>query len=499
MKVEKNSTYVGIVENNKDPRREGRCKVRVIDIFDEIPTEDIPWASPWKDLSGEEFRVPDEGKVVTVVFDSGNIYHPEYIWSEHYNINLDRKLKELSEEDYISMKALMFDHSTQIYRNESEGLKIDHELTNINLDKHGNILLNLRDSDSVVKLGSKDAEDGVMNADAFLGWMDTFVELMAENRGLLNSNASPVQMTPPLARIFQDYRELRETFRSNQVRIARNGEIVQQERPYEVKKGDEWTSNDRENTLTRGEEATYQPLNDYEPTRIESENPAKVEDYDPKKFEAATIEGEPEEWEGSSTEEQINAIKIAIESTLRPGQGKGRCGEYTYNIALNYIRALTTKTVTGTGGIKVPYEVTADGLLYIRSRLAAGGNAKDRGYFNELKRLGWTEEKFEGSLQGGKLTRDEIKSALNKDNFNIADIVSYWGEDGSKQNYAKYGHTQIFQGGKIEKAGKNCWTTDNYNNYGASFVYGSKKCDVWSLYIFKAPGNKKEEGGELIT
>jgi hypothetical protein len=499
MNIEKNVTYVGVVEDNRDPRREGRCKVRVPDIYDIIPTEDIPWASPWKDLSGEEFRVPDIGKVVTVVFDSGNVYHPEYIWSEHYNVNLDKKLKDIPEEDYVSMRALMFNHSTQIYRNDSEGLKMDHELTNINLDRHGNILLNLRDSESVVKLGSEDAEDGVMIADPFLNWMDTFIETMVSNTALLDGKGNPIQMAPPLARILQDYRELRETFRSNHVRIPRNGEIIQQERPYEVRKGDDWSSNVEENTLTEMSGATYELLNDYEPTRVSNENPAKVEEYDPKKFESSIIEGEPEKWEGKSTEEQINAIKLAIESTLRPGRGRGQCARYTYNIALNYIRALTGKSVVGTGGIVVPYEETNDGLLKTRKMLPAGGNAKDRGYFNELRKLGWSEEKIIGSSGNGFLSKEEVIEKLDKYGFKIGDIVSYWGEDRSSQNYAKYGHTQIFQGSKIDKAGAHCWTTDNYDNYGASFVYRSKKCDKWSLYIFRAPGQQTQDEGDLIA
>ncbi len=78
MFVDKSRTYIGIVEDNQDPKKLGRCRVRVIDIFDDIPADDIPWASPWKDLNGNGFNVPEKGKVLTVIFDSGNIYKPEY-------------------------------------------------------------------------------------------------------------------------------------------------------------------------------------------------------------------------------------------------------------------------------------------------------------------------------------------------------------------------------------------------------------------------------------
>ena len=81
-------TYAGVVEDNDDPKRLGRVKVRVFEVYHDIPTDDIPWASPWKDLNGEKFILPDKGKVVTVVFENGSLYKPEYIYSEHYNINL---------------------------------------------------------------------------------------------------------------------------------------------------------------------------------------------------------------------------------------------------------------------------------------------------------------------------------------------------------------------------------------------------------------------------
>ena len=130
----KNTIFVGIVENNEDPKKLGRVKVRVSNVYDDMPVDDIPWAVPFKDLNGNEFNMPDVGKVVSVVFDHGSIYKPEYIYAEHYNINLENKLKDLSANDYKTFKAVLFDHSTQIYRSESDGLKIDHEYSNINLD-----------------------------------------------------------------------------------------------------------------------------------------------------------------------------------------------------------------------------------------------------------------------------------------------------------------------------------------------------------------------------
>jgi hypothetical protein len=45
MKVEANKTYVGVVEDNEDPKKLGRVRVRVLDVFDILI---YTWATPWK-------------------------------------------------------------------------------------------------------------------------------------------------------------------------------------------------------------------------------------------------------------------------------------------------------------------------------------------------------------------------------------------------------------------------------------------------------------------
>ena len=139
--VSSNKTYIGPVVDNNDPQKMGRVKIRVMDVFEDLKDVDIPWASPWKDLNGNQFNIPDKGKVVTVIFENGNKNNPEYISSDHYNENLENKLKQLSNSDYTSMKSLLYDHKTQVYVNDSEGLKIDHKFNNINI-KEDSINLN---------------------------------------------------------------------------------------------------------------------------------------------------------------------------------------------------------------------------------------------------------------------------------------------------------------------------------------------------------------------
>jgi hypothetical protein len=91
----KDQIFIGVIVDNKDPKRLGRCKIRVFTVYDDIPTEDIPWASPFKDLNGVEYNTLEIGKIVSVSFNKGNIYRPEFISSEHYNINLEKKIKSI--------------------------------------------------------------------------------------------------------------------------------------------------------------------------------------------------------------------------------------------------------------------------------------------------------------------------------------------------------------------------------------------------------------------
>lgn len=213
MTVEQGKTYIGIIQNNEDPNKNGRCKVRVIGVFDEMPVADIPWASPWKDLNGNGFNLPEVGKAVTVVFDSGNIYKPEYIYSEFYNVNLEKKLKSLSGKNYTSMKSVLFDHKSQIYVNDEEGLKLDYKFNNINITED-EINLNLKDNFGKINIGDAHPDQQSILGTNFLNWFDKFIMVLMNSNGPAYLQtvppATPTLPSPALIKICQEYQVLKD-------------------------------------------------------------------------------------------------------------------------------------------------------------------------------------------------------------------------------------------------------------------------------------------------
>lgn len=265
MTLDAHKTYIGVVEDNNDPKKLGRCKVRVMDVFENLKVEDIPWAFPWKDLNGNGFNLPDKGKVVMVVFDQGNQNSPEYIYADHYNVNLESKLKSLSEKDYTSMKSLIFDHKTQIYVNDAEGLKIDHKYNNVNITEN-TIDFNLKDNNRNVNIGDAAASQQAILGNAWMDWFDEFVDnLLGSNAGpFLGNLGAPVIPNPAFITCLLRYKALRDpVFLSHHVNIVDNNKVKTvslTKREDNPTVGDEWTSTKEENNLTQKTNEEFKPV-----------------------------------------------------------------------------------------------------------------------------------------------------------------------------------------------------------------------------------------------
>ena len=77
-----NTSYVGKVVDNNDPRQLGRCRIRVYGVYgNKIPDDELPWALPEFSFIGSKlgsFIVPPTGCIVSVYFDNGELSKPVY-------------------------------------------------------------------------------------------------------------------------------------------------------------------------------------------------------------------------------------------------------------------------------------------------------------------------------------------------------------------------------------------------------------------------------------
>lgn len=121
--------WLGKVVDNVDPLFLGRCRVMVYGKFDKIPVEAIPWATQSRSTTVGAYSTPKIGDIVSVRFDNGDIYHPEYT----YTINsIDKEsfkteiLETLNDELATKAHSLMYDRdlNVRIYYNPEEGLII---------------------------------------------------------------------------------------------------------------------------------------------------------------------------------------------------------------------------------------------------------------------------------------------------------------------------------------------------------------------------------------
>lgn len=214
--------YVGVVEDNKDPNRKGRIKVKIQTLYHGLSTEDLPYAYPLGSLAGKEFQVPAIGKLVNVLFFSDDLYSPYYIYSENYNINLQNKLQNLSDDEYINFTALLLDDKTQIFSDNTE-LTLDYYFNKMTVSKSA-INLELKDNKQKLNLGSKSADQDAVLGTRFFEWMDQFIDELEKPYSLVDSNGASV-MKPAIQNLCSDYHSLRPDFLSKNVKLVDNRNV----------------------------------------------------------------------------------------------------------------------------------------------------------------------------------------------------------------------------------------------------------------------------------
>lgn len=174
------NNYVGVVEDNNDPLRYGRCKIRVHGLYDDMATEDMPWAIPKNSLPigpAGSFIVPENGTVVEVIFDDGDIYEPTYT-----NKLLDIKhntFKADKDEDYPN-SLIFYETSNGDY------LKVNRSKGEFTLKTGAGVFLKMCQDGSIF-IDNRSSNDG--NADVHLKGNFT-IDNRLGNLNLITNNCS---------------------------------------------------------------------------------------------------------------------------------------------------------------------------------------------------------------------------------------------------------------------------------------------------------------------
>jgi hypothetical protein len=200
------TTWLGEVVDIADPLKIGRIKVKVFGKFDQIPTEDIPWAYPGNNSTGSSatgggfFSVPKLKSMVSVKFDNGNLYHPEYFFTQKISDEVKAEIENSYDNAHIIIYDTVTEGKLKIFFTEEKGLMIDYKETQINIkpDKTVNITttdaVNVKCKDLIIEHSNtielgKGAKEKVV-----LG--DTFMKLFNQHQHIGNLGAPT---SPPVA------------------------------------------------------------------------------------------------------------------------------------------------------------------------------------------------------------------------------------------------------------------------------------------------------------
>jgi hypothetical protein len=151
--------FLGVVEDPNDPRKEGRARVRVVSIHDDIPVEDLPWAYPkqksaffGKEGRGGSLSVPKKGAIVAVRFDNGNPYSPEYYSLHEIAEDVREELGKNGE--YLGSHVVLFDgdEELKIWFTISKGITMQLKGSRVNIGRDKAITIEHAESQSIIEL-----------------------------------------------------------------------------------------------------------------------------------------------------------------------------------------------------------------------------------------------------------------------------------------------------------------------------------------------------------
>ena len=193
-------SFLGVVEDNNDPDKLCRIKVR-ISPYDDFTTEDLPWASPILGTHGNSssnggFNIPEIGSQVRIYFPSKDLTAPYYTGAE---LNESNRIT-LFDENYPNVYGYK-DSRGNFYKVDKEAgtAHFQHESTsNMQVTPDGSINVSLRGGPSISlsSYGAFDVDFGSVkvhgNADGSFGVQAKAEAVLEASSVTINANTTTV-------------------------------------------------------------------------------------------------------------------------------------------------------------------------------------------------------------------------------------------------------------------------------------------------------------------
>lgn len=196
--------WLGEVIDNKDPLKNGRCKVKVYGTFDNLTDDTIPWASAGNRMAVGQHLIPNVGDIVAVTFDNGNIYAPVY----SYQINQNKKLKSevldsaAKPEDVI---ALIYDatRNFRFYKSEEDGLIITtgKDKTSQPMIKFKDDKIYLNSNNIFIATSPTDESEPAVRGETLRGILDDFMNAFNSHTHPTPTGPSGPPIAPELPKV----------------------------------------------------------------------------------------------------------------------------------------------------------------------------------------------------------------------------------------------------------------------------------------------------------
>ena len=193
--------FIGKVEAIDDPRKEGRARIRVFGVYDDIAVEDLPWAYPknkpvffGQSGKGGAISIPKVGSTVAVRFNNGDPYSPEYFGI--HELAQDVKDQLSADGEYEGSHIMLFDgdQELKIWFSVNDGITIQLKESSINIDQEN--LITVKTTNKVV-IDSPNIELGVNALEAVIKG-ETFQRLFNAHTHIGNMGAPTSTPTVPL-------------------------------------------------------------------------------------------------------------------------------------------------------------------------------------------------------------------------------------------------------------------------------------------------------------